>query len=665
VNSESSPKTVHLLVLSDSQDEANTFAELLNTENRPTRLHRAASLQALTSLLSEQTWDLVILTATLTELTPGQALKQIVEADPQLPVIYYLEEASDNDITKALKEGATAVIQGGNNEQLRLVANRAISQREQQQQLVALTPLYEEANQRYELLLASSGDAIAYVTDGMHIHVNQQYASLHGYDDPDELACMPFVDLVDPEDQEAFKIFLRDYMENRPQALSLNLKTLKADGGTLAMELSLSKTQFDGEDCIQFLIRPDATQQGIVNAQSVATAGGYPNLIELLKNSSGPERQLVLIGFDNIGSTRCLRGYHTTTLALQQAFSLVEAEFSGETVNRVNDETLAVISHFQNNSSCQNTAKEINNRIQQHICEIGQQTIRLNSRIVIRQLSDEDEAGTTFDECYRILQDQLTSGSGDRITTVDTHEDEHDEQHTIEVFNAEEADEQIELMYQPVVGLQGSDSEIYEVSLENRHDGNYSACASLDRWVIERALSSLQANSPHNDKTRLIIKLSQHSLKDEGFSSWLAVVLESYSIPPQRLILEISEQDASGYLKIVEKLVGSLVRLQCDVSISNINSSQQANQLLDRLKVQFIKIGKSLGEKLLNQDEQGKADMATLLNQLRDSQTRAIIPGVDHASILPGLWQLGVDLIQGDYLQAPSPEMNYEFTEVA
>jgi len=39
------------------------------------------------------------------------------------------------------------------------------------------------------------------------------------------------------------------------------------------------------------------------------------------------------------------------------------------------------------------------------------------------------------------------------------------------------------------------------------------------------------------------------------------------------------------------------------------------------------------------------------------------VPLVESAALLSTLWQAGVNYIQGYYLQAPSTEMNYDFSE--
>jgi len=50
---------------------------------------------------------------------------------------------------------------------------------------------------------------------------------------------------------------------------------------------------------------------------------------------------------------------------------------------------------------------------------------------------------------------------------------------------------------------------------------------------------------------------------------------------------------------------------------------------------------------------------------MHQEQISSIMPEVDGAGMLAVLWQLGINYIQGNYLQTPQPEMHYDFTDLA
>src|SRR5690606_22377239 len=110
---------------------------------------------------------------------------------------------------------------------------------------------------RSQQLLDSSRDAIAYVQDGLYLYANQSFAELFGYEDKDDIDCMPIMDMVDDKDQDTLKTFLKDFTFKGLDAESTKLafRGLKQDGTAAPISLEVSHVTYDEEPCIQFLAR--------------------------------------------------------------------------------------------------------------------------------------------------------------------------------------------------------------------------------------------------------------------------------------------------------------------------------------------------------------------------------------------------------------------------
>jgi len=67
----------------------------------------------------------------------------------------------------------------------------------------------------------------------------------------------------------------------------------------------------------------------------------------------------------------------------------------------------------------------------------------------------------------------------------------------------------------------------------------------------------------------------------------------------------------------------------------------------------------------LNNNQQNKEAVEKIISQAHELDKRTICPGVADAGTLTILWSLGTDLIQGDFLQEPSHERNYDFSAMA
>ena len=201
-------KTIRLLILEDSQNEAERLVSLFRNAGRATRVHRITSSDNLAEAL-QQSWDLLISAPSSEHLEPSEAITAIRRQAKDIPVIQLVAGNESDAITEALMLGAQDALPQGEDERLILVANRELANLEERRARRAAEVALREAEKRCQLLLDSSVDAITYVHDGMHIYANRAYLKLFDYEDGDELEGMPMIDLIASEDQAAFKDFLK------------------------------------------------------------------------------------------------------------------------------------------------------------------------------------------------------------------------------------------------------------------------------------------------------------------------------------------------------------------------------------------------------------------------------------------------------------------------
>ena len=67
----------------------------------------------------------------------------------------------------------------------------------------------------------------------------------------------------------------------------------------------------------------------------------------------------------------------------------------------------------------------------------------------------------------------------------------------------------------------------------------------------------------------------------------------------------------------------------------------------------------------LAQNADNQKSIREIANQATEIGIRSITPGVEDAAILSVLWTVGVDFVQGDFLQAPEKLLNYDFTSMS
>ncbi len=83
--------------------------------------------------------------------------------------------------------------------------------------------------------------------------------------------------------------------------------------------------------------------------------------------------------------------------------------------------------------------------------------------------------------------------------------------------------------------------------------------------------------------------------------------------------------------------------------------------MLTKADFDFVKFDSTIIAKTKHGGENHLEEIEELLAGLKQNNKQIIIPHVESASMLPSLWHHGIDYIQGHFVQAPSPEMDFDF----
>ncbi|HHX35844.1 MAG TPA: ferrous iron transporter C, partial [Gammaproteobacteria bacterium] len=164
-------KTIRLLILEDSENEAERIVSLFRDAGHATRAHRISSVDDLNEAL-KNTWDLCIAAHSSENIDPLNVLKTIQRTARDISFIQLTEDACSDALTEALELGAHDAVPQGEDQRLILVAKRELANLEERRTRRAIEVALRETEKRCQLLLDSSVDAIAYVHDGMHIYAN-------------------------------------------------------------------------------------------------------------------------------------------------------------------------------------------------------------------------------------------------------------------------------------------------------------------------------------------------------------------------------------------------------------------------------------------------------------------------------------------------------------
>ena len=150
-----------------------------------------------------------------------------------------------------------------------------------------------------------------------------------------------------------------------------------------------------------------------------------------------------------------------------------------------------------------------------------------------------------------------------------------------------------------------------------------------------------------------------------GWMCWkISAAPDRYSAAERRAARSRSGRAARIFRCALQLAVGQGGQaLEHAPAVADIHSANNPIPDLALLHPQFARIDVALAQALTDSDATNTL-LKPLIDSLHQEQIASIMPGVEGAGVMAVLWQLGVNFIQGNYLQAATAEMQYEFTDL-
>jgi len=679
--------TLRLAIIEDSGHKAEGHATALRNAGFTVHCDLVNDLDSLAGLFSSSNPDIVVCGTGKQLPDLGSVTALLAETAPGIPVIAFTDEVTDAAVSEATHNGAMALLAYDNPDSL-----QALLKREQQtlmlrRQLRQLESKLAETEARCSSLMESSRDAITYMHEGMHIHANKSYIDLFGFSGLDEIAGMPIMDMIDPGDHEIFRNFLHtcDSTCGTLEITAIGPRDYRFDA-----IMEFSPATIDGEACTQVTVRNKTdieleAKLDILSRQDMLT-GLYnrQHFMQLVNNSiqedveAGRQQAVAYILLDNFRSIREEIGIAGSDIVVNDIARLIETACGrDDIIARFSDYVFTVLHYDSSPEGIQQFMDTLRQGIGEHVSEVEGHVATTNCSIGISIINGHTSNAQGALSRADLACEVARSSGGNQIhvhsTAVDEKMDAGNEDIWDEVISATIREERFYLVYQPIVSLNGNTGSRYEVLLrvvdEKGHvilPGQFLSIAEktgksgeIDRWIIDKAFSTLVKQSSEDSSVEFFIKLSGTTLEDHELPVWINRKLKEYRVKSDCICFEIPEAVAIRDMKSIRTFIKAMQNLHCKVAIEHFGCANQP-QLIQHLPVDILKIDGSLINSLASSEEQ-QGKIKTFINLARKSNIQCVAERVDDAGDLAKLWEYGMDFIQGNFVQEPSKEFEHDF----
>lgn len=229
------------------------------------------------------------------------------------------------------------------------------------------------------------------------------------------------------------------------------------------------------------------------------------------------------------------------------------------------------------------------------------------------------------------------------------------------------------LLYQPIVGLHGVEQVMYEVLLryvdgagELKSSAEFGAVAKasglmidIDKWFVNRALDIL-AGETAAENMSFFIKLSEQMMSSAQDIAWLQTTLSEHKVAGSQLVFEIGEVFAMKHVDKVRPFIEALKQEGCRFCLADFGTDPDLSRSLHSLDVDFFKINGEFVRTMMSKKSSQKS-VKTIAEMIKLGGKVGIAEQVEDAQSMAVLWGFGVDYAQGNYMQPPTDQMNYDF----
>jgi len=228
-----------------------------------------------------------------------------------------------------------------------------------------------------------------------------------------------------------------------------------------------------------------------------------------------------------------------------------------------------------------------------------------------------------------------------------------------------------ELAVQPIIAMSGgaesgpSVEVLIRLSDSNGRTANsaeflrpaerYQLMPQIDRWVVNAALTAVSNGEIKLPSGRsCAINLSGQTLGDESFLGFVVDALDGTGVAPASICFEVTESAILSNVQHAQRFIEVLHGIGCEFSLDDFGSGLGSFSSLKHLPIDYLKIDGSYTQNLKS-DEVNQEMVAAMIKLARTMQFRIIAEQVEHQEDFDWLRDVGVDFVQGYFIEEPIP----------
>ncbi len=667
---------VPLIVLSSAREPVEAVNSILRRAGRPAHCTWIPALRDLGDALTQLNPQILVQVADGHEEL-GSVIRLRDRLAPGVPVLLLTPAVDETRIAAAMALGARDVVTLANTERLRAVMLRELEVFRTGRTLHATLKSAQEARTQLGNVLQRSNDAIIQVQEGIVVDANPAWLELFGVEGG--VAGEPVMDLFEDSTHAALRGALAACLQGRWKAgQPLRANALLGDGSVLPIEMTLALGEHEEEQCVSLMVpsRPSEERRTLERPAGAAESGSAllarPELLEALARrlatpAAGGMRCLAVIKLDKFADIeRVVGATASEDILVEFARLLRDTLHPKEVAGRFGGVRFMALLERGNEHDINAWGERLLARMQKQVMRVHDKAVSVTCTLGLSVVSPgQVKVDAVIADALECANKGAARGGNQSIMSDRADNDSRVMSYDkvwVKHIKAALMENRFRLVQQPIASLEGERPGMYDVLVRMIDQqgrevlpsefmaaaGRNDLLKNIDRWVVGASLSFAAQKKPEC----LFVRLSKETVRDAGFLEWLDNHLRSSRAEPQRLCFQITEESAASYLTQVKALAAVLRSRRFRFALEGFGSGRDSAGLLESVPLDFVKIDGTIIQELAA-DPQLQQRVRALVEAARKRNIQTIGERVEDANTMAVLWQVGVQYIQGYFINEP------------
>ncbi len=176
----------------------------------------------------------------------------------------------------------------------------------------------------------------------------------------------------------------------------------------------------------------------------------------------------------------------------------------------------------------------------------------------------------------------------------------------------------------------------------------------LTVWAINQALQQASIWGLQGRNITVSVNLSVHNLLDKDLPGLVQRLLKKWKVPPERLVLEITESNLMLEPEVALATLKKLQDMDVALSVDDFGTGYSSLAYLKTLPVSELKIDRSFVREMMQGESDAKI-VHLIANLSHNLGLTVVAEGVEDEATWNKIADLGCDVVQGYYICKPLP----------